>query len=129
MKHSLFRSKQKPGYWICFDEYGNLTQWPDEPKGWARRTAFTGDAKKLEPVPPALSRGTGKPGGPRGRRPRQADASEVTLGVRLTKDELARLRHAAKDEGREPSVLVRELIEEYLNTGRSPDARANRIQP
>lgn len=83
--------------------------WPAEPGGWEQRTPYTGSKRHLEEVKPALARGTGWPGGGRGR-PTRSGTAATTFGVRATFDEIARWKERAKEESKRPTVWARDEL-------------------
>src|SRR5262245_9604186 len=105
----LYRSKEHPEYWIGEDEHGVLMIWPARPRGYAKRTGFLGSKRQLEEIDPSFARGTGWPGGPRGRQPRDREPAG-TLGVRVTKTERAEWQRAADDCGRGITVWARDTL-------------------
>jgi hypothetical protein len=105
----LYRSPDLPGRWIGEDQDGALVHWPIERGGWNRRTPYTGGKRQLEEVAPALARGTGWPGGGRGRRPlRGAPSKPVT--IRATDDERAAWDRAAERRDRTLSDWCRDTL-------------------
>jgi hypothetical protein len=105
----LYRSPDLPGRWIGEDQDGALVHWPIERGGWNRRTPYTGGKRQLEEVAPALARGTGWPGGGRGRRPlRGAPCKPVT--IRATDDERAAWDRAAERRDRTLSDWCRDTL-------------------
>ncbi len=117
----LFRSREIPDHWVGEDKHGALMLWPIEPGGWAKRTAYAGGKRALEEVEPALARGTGWPGGGRARRPRSASgAVSTSFGIRVTPEERAAWKQAARDHKMSLSDWVREALN---NTARTQRAR------
>lgn len=102
-RKKLYRSKDHPGHWIGEDEHGVFMVWPAKPKGWTKRTGYSGSKRQLEEVDSTLARGTGWPFGPVGRRPRNGEASS-TLGIRVTSSERAKWQRAA--DKRESGLTV-----------------------
>ena len=122
----LFRSKEHPDHWIGEDQHGALLLWPAEPKGWLRRTPYTGGKRQLEEVESALARGTGWPGGGYGPPPRAPSGkSSKTLGVRVTEDERRYWQRAAKVRDQGLSDWVRDSCNEAADRtlGEIGDAR------
>ncbi len=105
----LFRSREMPGRWIGEDKHGGLVHWPAEPGGWTQRTPYTGGKRQLEEVEPSLARGTGWPGGGRGRPPRLG-AAATTFGIRATTDEIAAWTQRAEEEHKRPTVWARDTL-------------------
>lgn len=105
----LYRSSDLPKRWIGEDKHGGLVHWPAEPGGWAQRTPYTGGKRGLEEAEPALARGTGWPGGGKGR-PRRAESLAKTFGVRASVDEIAAWSERADTEGKAPSVWARDTL-------------------
>ena len=108
-RKKLYRSKEHPDHWIGEDEHGVLMIWPARPRGWLKRTGFSGSKRQLEEVDPPLARGTGWPFGPVGRRPRDGEASS-TLGIRVTTSERAKWQRAADKRERGLTVWAREEL-------------------
>jgi hypothetical protein len=105
----LFRSRDMPDHWIGEDEHGALMVWPARLRGWFKRTAYTGPKRQLEEVEPALSRGTGWPGGGRGPSPRSASgAVSKPVGLRATAEERAAWERAAGE--RNLSDWMRDIL-------------------
>ena len=103
----LYRSKEHPGHWIGEDAHGALMIWPAEPRGWTKRTHYDGGKRQLEEVEPALARGTGWPGGGKGRRPKRG-APAKGLTIRVTDGERAEWERAAEDNEKGLSDWVRD---------------------
>ena len=103
----LYRWKDYPAYWIGEDAHGSCMLWPAAPRGWSKRTAYTGSKRQLEEVEPALARGTGWPGGGSGRRPTRGEASKP-LTIRVTATERGAWERAAKERGRALSDWIRD---------------------
>lgn len=124
----LFRSQEHPDHWVGEDEHGVLMLWPARPRGWAKRTGYSGGKRQLEEVEPALARGTGWPFG--GRGPKSRSPSGVvskTVGVRATAEERAAWERAAG--GRRLSDWIRDLLNAAAAAtpvAPSPPARASR---
>jgi len=92
----LFRSGDMPDHWVGEDEHGVLMVWPARPRGWLKRTAYTGSKRSLEELEPALARGSGWPGGGRGPSPRSESGSvSKPVGLRATIEERAAWERAA----------------------------------
>lgn len=91
----LYRSPDLAGLLVGEDEAGSLVQWPAIERGWSQRTPYTGPRRALEEIDRGEARGTGWPGGPRGRRPRAGAAAERKLSIRGTEDEHALWSDAA----------------------------------
>jgi hypothetical protein len=108
-RRKLYRSKDHPGHLIGEDEHGVFMIWPAQPKGWTKRTGYSGAKRQLEEVDPALARGTGWPFGPVGRRPRNGEASS-TLGIRVTSSERAKWQRAADKRERGLTVWARDEL-------------------
>jgi hypothetical protein len=106
----LYRSKDHPGQWIGEDEHGALMLWPARPRGWSKRTGYSGAKRQLEEVEPALARGTGWPGSPVGRRPRGSRAADTQLGIRATREERAAWQRAADDHARKLAEWARDEL-------------------
>ena len=92
----LFRSRELPGRWIGDDQHGGLVHWPAEPRGWSKRTPYTGKKRDLEEVSPTLARGTGWPGARGGRLPR-GEAPAKPVSIRATAQERANWERSAGD--------------------------------
>ena len=112
----LYRSKEHPESWIGEDEHGVLMIWPARPRGYAKRMGYAGAKRQLEEVDPSLARGTGWPGGPRGRLPRGHEPAG-TLGIRVTNIERASWQRAADDHGRSITVWARDTLNEAAAAG------------
>lgn len=92
----LYRSKEHLDHWIGEDEHNVLMLWPARPRGWAKRTGYSGGKRQLEEVEPALARGTGWPFGGRGPKARSpSGVVSKTLGLRVTNEERAAWESAA----------------------------------
>ena len=113
-RKKLYRSKEHPDHWIGEDEHGVLMIWPARPRGWLKRTGFSGSKRQLEEVDPSLARGTGWPFGPVGRRPRDGEASS-TLGIRVTTSERAKWQRAADKHDRNLTVWARDELNEVAD--------------
>jgi hypothetical protein len=114
----LYRSRDLPGRWIGEDKHGGLVHWPAEPGGWEQRTPYTGPKRVLEECEPTLARGTGWPGGGRGR-PARSGAAATTFGVRATTDEIAAWKERAKEEHKKPTVWARDELNAAVTRPRS----------
>src|SRR5262245_20678143 len=90
---SLYMSPEYIDHLIGEDEHGALVVWPCKTKGYIKRTPFTGSEHKLVEVDRENARGTGWPGGPRGRAPR----STTRVTVRVSDEELAAWERAARN--------------------------------
>jgi hypothetical protein len=108
-RRKLYRSKDHPDHLIGHDEHGVLMIWPARRRGWLKRTGYNGSKRQLEEVDPKLSRGTGWPFGPVGRRPRDGEAS-TTLGIRVTSSERAKWQRAADKRERGLTVWARDEL-------------------
>src|SRR5262245_58324081 len=84
--------------------------WPARPRGWVKRTGYSGGKRQLEEVDPGLGRGTGWPGSPVGRRPGGIRAADTQLGVRATREERAEWQRAADDTGRKLAEWARDEL-------------------
>ena len=104
----LYRSKEHPTHWIGEDEHAALVIWPAAPRGWTKRTPYTGARRALEEVPAALARGSGWPGGGRGPAPRAGGAASRKRGIRVADHEWAAWEHAAEIAGRTVSDWIRD---------------------
>jgi len=97
LKPRLYRARDLPGMWVAEDEHGVLMVWPAEPRGWRKRTAYTGPKRTLELVEPALARGTGWAGGGRAHKPRSATGRPAKpVSIRATEEEREAWEGAAK---------------------------------
>lgn len=122
----LFRAKEHPDHWVGEDEHGVLMLWPARPRGWAKRTGYSGAKRQLEEVEPALARGTGWPFG--GRGPKSRSPSGVvskTIGLRVTAEERAAWELAAGERS------LSDWMRDTLNAGAAaatatPPARTSR---
>lgn len=108
----LYRSRDLPGRWVGEDQDGALVHWPAEPGGWARRTPYTGPKRGLEQAEPILARGSGWPGGGRGRAPRSAagEVSTERVTLRATKAEIEAWEQRAAAEDRPVSAWGRDTL-------------------
>lgn len=103
----LYRSKDRPDSWIGEDEHGVLMIWPAQPRGWTKRTGYTGSKRQLEECEASLARGSGWPGGGTGRRPR-GGAPSKSLTIRVTDEERATWERAATEHERGLSDWIRD---------------------
>ena len=94
----LYRPREIPDHWVGEDRHGALLLWPAKPKGWSKRTPYTGGKRQLEEVSPTLARGTGWPGAVGGKpRALSGERSTRSIGVRATAEERAAWESAAGD--------------------------------
>lgn len=107
----LFRSSapEFAGYLISEDDHGSLVAWPAEPKGWARRTPYTGPKRALEEVPRVQAKRTGWPHAPRGPDP-QGGEPMVSRGLRATDDQFAKWQRAARKRDQEWGDWARDRL-------------------
>ncbi len=107
-KRKLYRSKEHPDHWVGEDEHSKLLMWPREPKGWLRRTPYTGPKRALEEVEPALARGSGWPYGGHGPAPR-AGVTSRNLGIRVADHEREAWEFAARASESKLSDWIRNV--------------------
>jgi hypothetical protein len=107
----LFRSKDHPEHWIGEDEHGVLMIWPARPRGWSKRTGYSGSKRQLEEIEPSRARGSGWPGGGTGRRPRSGEPSK-SLTIRVTDTERDAWQRAADERDRGLSDWIRDTCNE-----------------
>jgi hypothetical protein len=110
----LYQSPDLDGRWVAEDQDGALVHWPNEPKGWLKRTPFTGNKRQLVEVDYRLARKTGWPGGPTGRPPASLEPTKM-FGIRATVGQIAKWSRRAKDEGKKPSVWAKEELDAALD--------------
>src|SRR5215207_3700622 len=118
----LYRSEEHPDQWIGEDEHGVLMLWPRRPRGWAKRTGYTGGKRDLQEVEPALARGTGWPFGGRGPKSRSpSGAVSQMIGLRATVEERAAWERAAGD--RRLSDWMRDTNQSTIITSQLPPSK------
>lgn len=86
MAVKLYRPKEPPDHLVGEDRAGALLLFPAVPRGWAKRTVWTGARRQLEEISPAEGRRTGWPGAI-GGKPRGPSASVYSISVRVTAEE------------------------------------------
>lgn len=91
----LWRSPLLPSIWIGEDLQGALVQWPAERRGWQRRTVYAGQRRVLVAVDPAEARGSGWPGGGRGKLPRAGGRASRPFTIKVADEERAAWESAA----------------------------------
>ena len=104
----LFRSKEHPEHLIGEDRAGALLLFPAAPRGWTRRTPYTGGKRQLEEVSPVEGRGTGWPGAIGGKPRSTSGASVHSISVRVTTEERDLWESAAGE--RRLSDWIRETL-------------------
>jgi hypothetical protein len=114
----LYRSEELPGQWIGHDAEGALVRWPAERGGWLRRTPYTGGKRQLEEVEPVRARGSGWPGGGRGRPPRTTTAGRA-FAIRATDGEIEAWARLAEEEHKRPTVWARDELNASVARSRS----------
>jgi hypothetical protein len=110
----LYRSDEHPDQLVGEDQHRALVVFPATPKGWARRTPYTGERSKLVEISPALARGTKWPGARGGR---VADPSGKPrsrfVAIMATDEQRARWAAAAAERGLTLSQWTREALDAY----------------
>ncbi len=105
------RDEASPKVWIGEDPEGELWSWPDEPKGWTKRTKYDGNRRDLRKADPAEARGTGWHGGVGGGRRRLGGADKgVPKVIRAAPDLWGGADQGAAIEGVNLNEYVRRSI-------------------
>ena len=106
----LYRSKEYPDHWVGEDEHGALLLWPAKPRGWLKRTPYTGSKRVLEEVSPALARGTKWPGAIGGKLRDPSGKPSRPIAIRATDDERAAWQRAADERETSLTVWARDTL-------------------
>ncbi len=102
--------------WIGEDQHGDLWSWPDEIKGYLKKTKYDGTRAELHRAPSVEARGTGWPGGVGGGR-RRLGGSVKGVGkvIRAAPDLWAAAGARAKAEAINLNEYVRRALAERVD--------------
>lgn len=106
----LYRSKEHPDHWVGEDQHGALLLWPAKPRGWQKRTPYTGSKRTLEEVSPALARGTKWPGAIGGKLRDPSGKPSHPIAIRATDEERAAWQRAADERETNLTVWARDAL-------------------